>query len=283
MSDVYELSTSRKFDFGEGKPRAEREYIVTDAADESVVAALFGSTLPEQYDHYPNDSGLPFYMLAFDYSITKEPSGPATWRVLVRYRSQIGNASAPTNPTSTELSPDEVGYRTARLSMTATFVDGYREYNSVALMQAATSLSSSDIGGTSVDVGGIPLSILAYKQQITILITDQYLPDAQAIAAQIGTRNASSFLNYPAGSVVFAGCNCETVPEVGHNSIEYNFVYDQAFHAIQYPVRANNGSPILATAATGGIAKGSAATVYYKQPYKYVTNFELLSQYFTGL
>ncbi len=282
MSDVYELATSRKFSYGDGKPSAERQFIVTDAADESVVATLFGSSLPEKYDHYPNDSGLPFELVAFDYQIVKEPNAVATWRVSMQYRG-IRYNTGPTNPTTSNISPDEVGYRTARLSMTASFVDGYREFNSVAQMQSATGSSASDIGGTSVDVGGIPLSILAYKQEFSILITDQFLPNSQAIAAQIGTRNDSTFLNYAAGSVLFAGCNAETVPEVGHNSIEYRFIFDQAFHAIQYPVRANNGSPILANAASGGIAKGSAATVFYNQPYKYTSNFSLLSQYFGGL
>jgi hypothetical protein len=100
---------------------------------------------------------------------------------------------------------------------------------------------------------------------------------------QIGTRNASTFLNYDAGSLVFTGCNCETIPEVGRNSIEYRFVYDQSYHQIQYPVRGNNGSPILAAAASGSILKGSAAQVYYKQPFKYTSNFSNLSQYFGGL
>ncbi len=224
-------------------------------------------------------------MLAFDYSITKDPSAVSTWQVTMRYRAEIGAAQAFNNPTSPELSPTEVGYRTARLSMTAEFRDTWRDFVSVVAMQAIASgnYDLTDIGGNSIDAGGIPLSALVYKQEISILITDSLLPDAQAIAVQIGTRNASTFLNYPSGSVVFAGCNCETIPEVGRNSIEYRFVYDQAYHQIQYPVKGNNGSPILAAATVGTILKGSAEKVYYKQPFKYTSNFNLLSQYFTGL
>jgi hypothetical protein len=169
--------------------------------------------------------------------------------------------------------------------MTAEFRDTWRDFVSVAAMQAIASgnYDMTDIGGNSVDVAGIPLSSLVYKQEFTILITDQFLPDAQAIAAQIGTRNDAQFLNYPLGSVVFAGCNCETIPEVGRNSIEYRFVYDQAYHQIQYPVKGNNGSPILASATAGTILKGSAEKVFYKQPFKYTSNFSNLSQYFSGL
>ena len=285
MATVYELFSSRKYLNNEGKPRAERQFVVVDAASEAVVVGLFGSTLPGEYEHYPNDSGLPYDMLAFDYSITKDPSAVSTWQVTMRYRAEIGATSGFNNPTSTQLEPNEVGYRTARLSMAAEFRDLWRDFASVAALQAKASgdYSVTDIGGNSIDAAGIPLSTLVYKQEFTILITDSFLPNAQAIATQIGTRNASTFLNYPSGSVVFAGCNCETIPEVGRNSIEYKFVYDQSYHQIQYPVRGNNGSPILAAAGSGSILKGSAEKVYFKQPFKYTSNFNNLSQYFGGL
>ena len=285
MATVYELFSSRKYLNNEGKPRAERQFVVVDAASEAVVVGLFGSTLPGEYEHYPNDAGLPYDMLAFDYSITKDPSAVSTWQVTMRYRAEIGATSGFNNPTSTQLEPNEVGYRTARLSMTAEFRDLWRVYASVTALQAKAvgNYSVTDIGGSSVDVAGIPLSTLVYKQEITILITDSFLPNAQAVATQIGTRNDKVFLNYPSGSVVFAGCNCETIPEVGRNSIEYKFVYDQSYHQIQYPVRGNNGSPILSAAGSGTILKGSAETVYFKQPFKYTSNFNNLSQYFGGL
>ena len=285
MATVYELFSSRKYLNNEGKPRAEQQFVVVNAASEGDVVALFGTTLPGEYAHYPNDGALPYDMLAFDYSITKDPSAVSTWQVTMRYRAEIGAAQAFNNPTSPLLEPSEVGYRTARLSMQAEFRDLWRDFASVTALQAVASgdYSVTDIGGSSIDAGGIPLSTLVYKQEFSILITDQFLPDAQAIATQIGTRNASTFLNYPSGSVVFAGCNCETIPEVGRNSIEYRFVYDQSYHQIQYPVRGNNGSPILAASASGSILKGSAAQVYFKQPFRYTSNFNNLSQYFGGL
>jgi len=285
MSDVYELNTSRKYLNNEGKPRAERQFVVVGADTEGDVVALFGGTLPGEYAHYPNDGALPYDMLAFDYSITKEPNAVSTWQVTMRYRAEIGANQAFNNPTSTLLEPNEVGYRTARLSMSAEFKDQYRKFSSVKIMQerATAFYESSDILGTSVDVAGHPLSVLSYKQNISILITDSVLPPSQEIAVQIGTRNASLFLNYPAGSVVFAGCNCETIPEVGRNSIEYSFVYDQNSHYIQYPVRNENGVVIYAEAAVGSVAKGSCLTVYNKQPFPYTSNFSNLSQYFSGL
>ena len=285
MATVYELFSSRKYLNNEGKPRAERQFVVVDAATEGDVVALFGSTLPGEYENYPNDAALPYDMLAFDFSITKDPSAVSTWQVTMRYRAEIGGPSGYFNPTSTKLEPNEVGYRTARLSMAAEFRDLWRVYASVTELQvkASGNYSVTDIGGSSIDVAGIPLSTLVYKQEITILITDSFLPNAQAIATQIGTRNDKVFLNYPSGTVVFAGCNCETIPEVGRNSIEYKFVYDQSYHQIQYPVRGNNGSPILAAAGSGSILKGSAENVYFKQPFNYTSSFDNLSQYFGGL
>ena len=44
MPTVYELNTSRKYLNNEGKPRAEQQFIVVDAATEGDVVALFGTT-----------------------------------------------------------------------------------------------------------------------------------------------------------------------------------------------------------------------------------------------
>jgi len=85
MSDVYELNSSRQYVNNEGKPRAERKFVVVDAATEGDVVALFGTSLPGEYENYPNDSTLPYDMLAFDYSITKDPSAVSTWQVTMRY------------------------------------------------------------------------------------------------------------------------------------------------------------------------------------------------------
>ncbi len=284
MPTVTELHTSRKFAFNEGKPRAEREWVVEGADTEGDVVALFGNLLPQKYDNYPNDAALPVDMLAFDYDISKEPNAVGTWRVVMRFKPEIPATYEPTNPTSQELSPSEVGYRTARLSMRAEFRDKWREYATAAELYLAVRAFDVlvDIGGRSIDIAGIPLSTLHHQQEITILITDQYLPDAQKVANQIGTRNDKPFLAYPAGSVVFAGCNAEIIPEVGRNSIEYRFVFDKEYHLIQYPA-ASDGRPTLATAAAGGIAKGSALLVYYRQPFPFTTDFSQLSQYFFGL
>ena len=108
MSDVYELSTSRKYMNNEGKPRAERQFVVVGAATEGDVVALFGTTLPGEYENYPNDGALPYDMLAFDYSISKDPSAVSTWQVTMRYRAEIGATQASANPTSTQLEPNEV-------------------------------------------------------------------------------------------------------------------------------------------------------------------------------
>ena len=285
MSDVYELNTSRKYLNNEGKPRAERQFVVVGAATEGDVVALFGTTLPGEYENYPNDGALPYDMLAFDYSIIKEPMAVSTWQVTMRYRAEIGSNSGFNNPTSQELEPSQVGYRTARLSMQADFRDQFRQFSSVTALQLAAknTTGSNDIGGSSIDVAGIPLSVLHHQQNITILITDSVLPNSNAIADQIGTRNNSFFLNYATGTLLFTGCNAETIPEVGRNSIEYQFVYDQAHHCLQYATRANNGSPILNTTTAGNLLAGSAKHVAFKQPFPFTSNFYNLSNYFGGL
>ena len=129
---------------------------------------LFGSTLPGEYEHYPNDAGLPYDMLAFDYSITKDPSAVSTWQVTMRYRAEIGAAQAFNNPTSPLLEPSEVGYRTARLSMQAEFRDLWRDFASVTALQAVASgdYSVTDIGGSSIDAGRVGVKVWLYKGEI---------------------------------------------------------------------------------------------------------------------
>ena len=51
MSDVYELNSSRKYVNNEGKPRAEREFVVVGAATEGDVVALLGGALPGPYEN----------------------------------------------------------------------------------------------------------------------------------------------------------------------------------------------------------------------------------------
>ena len=275
---VFEVPSSRRYAFNLGMPKGEREFIVTEAATEADVYALFGGLLPASGDAYPSTtSGA---TQAFDFDIVKTADLPGMWRVNVHYKTNYATSNAQ-NPAN-DKQPSEVGYRAAKLSLSATFVDMWRDPTTTTIASPGNS-TNADIGGTSIDVAGIPMSALRYQQAITINITDQYLPNPQQIAAQIGARNNSSFLNYPRGMVVFVGCNMENVPEVGHTSIEYNFLFDAFYHLIQFPVRTDSETIPRNAAAVGNVAAGSASTIYWRQPFPGYSNFSALSNYFDGL
>jgi hypothetical protein len=292
---AYELNTSRKYTNNEGKPRAEREYVVVGATDEAQIITLFdGSTLPAEQEAYPASVQLPYDMSFFDFSITKEPNSNDIWKVICRYKAQIGATTTAQNPTTPNLQPNEVGYRTCRMNMTSMFYDAWREFSTyqeeLATILSVTSFGSlnaaqkiTDIGGYSIDVSTIPTSTQKWQQEFSILITDKYLPDAFRIAEQVGSRNNGVFMNYAKGSVVFTGCSVENIPDVGRNSIEYKFIFDSSYHLIQFPARADNkGVPKKQTTA-GGIVAGCAENVYFRQPFAYTSNFSDLSEYFYGL
>lgn len=275
---VFEVPPSRRYAFNLGVPKGEREFIVSGATTEADVYALFGNLLPASGDAYPSTtSGL---TQAFDFTIVKMPDSPGMWRVNVSYKTNYAtnNAQNPAN----DKQPSEVGYRSAKLNVSAQFVDMWRNPTTTTQTSPGDS-TNADIGGTSIDVAGIPVSALRYQQAITITVTDQFLPNPQQIAAQIGARNISSFLNYPVGMVVFVGCNMENVPEVGHTSVEYNFLFDAFYHLIQFPVRVDGETIPRNAAAVGNVAAGSASTVYWRQPFPGYANFSLLSNYFDGL
>lgn len=291
----YELNTSRKYTNNEGKPRAERQYIVVGAVDEAEIITLFnGSTLPTEGELYPASVLLPYDMEFFDFAITKEPNSNDIWRVVCRYKPQIDAVPSFQNPTSTNLQPNEVGYRTCRMNMTSMFYDAWREFSNyqeeLATILTVTSNGSlnaaqkiTDIGGYSIDVSTIPTSTQKWQQEFSILITDKYLPDSFRIAEQVGSRNNGVFMNYAKGSVVFTGCSVENIPDVGRNSIEYKFIFDSSYHLIQFPARADNKGVPKKQVTAGGIVAGCAENVYFRQPFAYTSNFSNLSEYFYGL
>jgi hypothetical protein len=292
---AYELNTSRKYINNEGKPRAEREYVVVGAVDEAQIITLFdGSTLPTEGELYPASVVLPYDMEFFDFAITKEPNSNDIWRVVCRYKPQIDAVPSFQNPTSTNLQPNEVGYRTCRMNMTSMFYDAWREFSNyqeeLATILTVTSFGSlnaaqkiTDIGGYSIDVSTIPTSTQKWQQEFSILVTDRFLPDSFRISTQVGSRNSDVFMNYAKGSVVFTGCSVENIPDVGRNSIEYKFIYDSSYHLIQFPARADNKGVPKKQVTAGGIVAGCAENVYFRQPFAYTSNFNNLSEYFYGL
>ena len=128
---------------------------------------------------------------------------------------------------------------------------------------------TTDIGGTSVDAAGVPVSGLVVQQELTYTVRLNFTNANQAtVNSMIGTRNSADFLGGTAGYVLFTGVRRSRIA-VDLYEVTYTFVWDGAAHLRQVPDRESDGNPKL-------IASGSdlkAQYVYARQPFPGTSNF----------
>ena len=279
-----ELQSSRQYNHNKGKPTATREYIVIDADSEADVLALFGGTLPDQNELYPNTGAFLYDLIARDYSIQKVPEHPRAFRISYTYEPQGNNVPPYANPFSTGKEPGEVGYRTAQASTKAEFFDLWRSvpYATLRLYESSGSMASdTDVGGDPLDQRGVPVSSFEVKQEISITVVDRELPNPDAIKTALGSRNAGQFLGYEDGSVLFTGFDGSIQPETGNTQASFKFLFSSFFHLVQVPQRTSLGDVVTSTDA--GTYYGKAFKVYVEQPFRFAFDFNSLSPYFSGL
>jgi len=276
-----ELQSSRQYNHNKGKPTATREYIVIDADSEADVLALFGSTLPDQNELYPNTGAFLYDLIARDYSIQKVAEHPRAFRISYTYEPQGNIVPANVNPFTTDLEPGEVGYRTAQASTRAEFADFWRSLTYVdALLYSEA--GTSNILNPPLDSRGVPVSRLVRLQEITISVVDQELPDPVQVRAALGARNSARFLGYDKGFVLFAGFDGSIQPETGNTQCSYKFSYSSIAHLVQQPERTSLGD-VKTNNDSGSIWYGKADPVALVQPYTLTADFNSLSPHFSGL
>lgn len=124
---------------------------------------------------------------------------------------------------------------------------------------------TTDIGGTSVDAAGVPVSALVVQQELTYTVRMNFTNSDQAtVNSMIGTRNNATFLGGNAGFVLFTGVRRSRIA-VDLYEVTYTFVWDAAAHLRQVPKRTADGDAELSS--------GFAAEVYARQPFPGVSNF----------
>ena len=122
-----------------------------------------------------------------------------------------------------------------------------------------------NIGGTSVDAAGVPVSGLVVQQELTYTVRMNFTNANQAtVNSMIGTRNNATFLGGNAGFVLFTGVRRSRIA-VDLYEVTYTFVWDAAAHLRQVPKRAADGDAEL--------SGGYAFEVYARQPFPGVSNF----------
>lgn len=124
---------------------------------------------------------------------------------------------------------------------------------------------TTDIGGTSVDAAGVPVSALVVQQELTYTVRMNFTnANQETVNSMIGTRNNAKFLGGNAGFVLFTGVRRSRIA-VDLYEVTYTFVWDAAAHLRQVPKRTADGDAELSS--------GFASEVYARQPFPGVSNF----------
>jgi hypothetical protein len=293
---VIELATSRRIAYNGGSPVGTREFTVTGCADEAAVYALFKldgeppTNLPNKFSAYPSLSGLvpSVRLVALDFDLRKDEQVLDKWLVSITYREVTLSGTGPVAAPLTQLAPNDEGYLTVRGRTEGGFIEGWRlhdtaeEWDSVYATKTVTGLPiykvgtpESDIGGRKIDVAGRPVSIETVREQITVDVTLGYIPNVEAIRTLASTRNRSSFLGIPAGSVLFKGAQWSNIAP-GKWSVSYEFAADNFSHLIQTVQEVERGQPLL---DEGNQAK----IVSWVQPFPRLAEHRDLNQYLSTI
>jgi hypothetical protein len=180
-----------------------------------------------------------------------EDSGGATWTATAAY----------TDDAQSETAAD---FTKIESSTRVEAVDIWRTGATLPAYPQTPGLTT-DIGGTSVDAAGVPVSGLVVQQELTYTVRMNFTNSDQAtVNSMIGTRNNATFLGGNAGFVLFTGVRRSRIA-VDLYEVTYTFVWDAAAHLRQVPKRTADGDAELAS--------GYASEVYARQPFPGVSNF----------
>lgn len=294
-ASVIELASSRRVSYNGGSPIGTREFTVTGAATEADVYALFKldgeppTNLPNKFSAYPNLSDLipPVRLVALDFELTKDPDVLQKWMVTVTYREVTIGGAGPAPAPLTQLAPNDEGYLTVRGRTEGGFIEGWRLHDTAEELDAKyaqltqTGLPiysvrdiNGDIGGRKIDVSGRPVSIETVREQITVDVTLSYIPNVELIRTLASTRNSTSFLGLPPGSVLFKGATWANIAP-GKWSVSYEFAADNFSHLVQV-AQEYDGKAVLDE-------NGQAKYVNWVQPFPRLAEHRDLNQYLASI
>lgn len=294
-ASVIELASSRRVSYNGGSPIGTREFTVTGAATEADVYALFKldgeppTNLPNKFSAYPNLSDLipPVRLVALDFELIKDPDVLQKWMVTVTYREVTIGGAGPAPAPLTQLAPNDEGYLTVRGRTEGGFIEGWRLHDTAEewdakyaqLTQTGLPIYSvrdinGDIGGRKIDVSGRPVSIETVREQITVDVTLSYIPNVELIRTLASTRNSTSFLGVPPGSVLFKGATWANIAP-GKWSVSYEFAADNFSHLVQV-AQEYDGKAVLDE-------NGQAKYVNWVQPFPRLAEHRDLNQYLASI
>ena len=155
------------------------------------------------------------------------------------------------------------------------FMDTFRNYPTPPpfnLGQGNESAISGDIGGTSVDIAGKPISLSIFQQTLDIRSPFANEPKFDMIRQLTNSRNAQDWMEFPKGVLLFLGASA-SVTNGNIWTTTYKFAADPVFHARQIARRDSDGKVAL---ANFGVAYAQASDVRWVQKFPTLANFDAL-------
>ena len=253
----------------EGKRSAVRTWFVYDdgGADLVIDDIINASGLPQMGQLHPDIGSL--WATSWDVAVSNDRAG--AWEVSWNYTS--GQPAQTGGGSEDELAEDDTlpdGLDGYSMTLGVAIIDIWRapprDMPYPGLRHAPTEV---DIGGTSVSTGGLPISFPISTAEIRIRERVTGFVRGIKFAKHTGTRNSESWQGFAHGSLLYAGTNVNHTRD-GVNEIEHTLHWDNWFHLRQVPVRDDDGNVVVDGAAD------PPTTVYWKQPFGEVTNFNFL-------
>lgn len=243
--------------------------------DPEDVIALYGTSLPGDYEVFPGMGGL--YRTSVPMLKRMDGGDRSLW---VNEHEYIATSSP---PNANDKLPGEPDYVSVDSETQSYDMELYRQLDFIDLPPGGNVTSpGSDIGGTGVDVAGVPSLAFRFCERIHIVETLDIDPlDAVQLVDPglfVGKRNQSPFLGRPIGSMVYEGQRLATV---GFKRVQlaHTMLCDSRWlHLLQIPERHGNGPRVGEPQIDP--STGRVKYVYFRQPYSDLVEFHDLSNNF---
>ena len=267
--EIIEKLESRSIQSSGGRGTGSRQFYARGYGDPSQIYKTFGKTVsgvavPNKGESSPSIPGL----IAKDFSITAVPGQSSVYEISWAYEMISTEFLAAPEVDPPEQLPNEVNYVELSSEIRTEFMLAWRSNPSTS--DADSPSPDDDIGGTPVDAGGNPTSIMRRRQELVLTETVNYVQFGN-ISAMAFKRNSRPFLGASVGRVLYRGASVRRTG-LSVYTIAHSFVDDQFYHLEQQPLIDQNGVAIDID------NDGHADEVYFIQPFPDTGDFHSLSQ-----
>ena len=271
MTEVIEKLESRSIQSSGGRGTGTRQFYASGYSSPKAVFETFGRTVgsvkvPSKGASYPDIPGL----IAKDFSITPVSGQSDIYEITWSYEMLSTKFLSPPETEPPDILPNEVNYVELSSEIRTEFQLAWR------LNPRTPSIGEpdpdDDLGGTPVDAGGNPTSIMRRRQELVLTETVTEV-NFGVISDFTFKRNSTGFLGAASGRVLYRGASVRRTG-VSVFTIAHSFVDDQFFHLEQQPLIYQNG------VAVDNDNDGHADEVFFVQPFPDKADFNALSRNF---